>query len=75
MRLDDLRVSARSTETKSDATHGVDEWIGMLTVNLATNTPDIYVNDVGRRVEMEVPDVLQQHSSRHHSALVPDEIP
>jgi hypothetical protein len=57
--VDDRRVSARSTETESDATHGVDEWIGMLRVDLAAHAPNVNIDDVRCRVEMQIPHVLQ----------------
>lgn len=52
-------LSARSTDAKADATHSVDEPIGLLALDLATNAPDIHVDEVGRRVEREIPDILQ----------------
>ena len=58
-RVDDRRVSARSTETESDATHGVDEWIGMLRVDLAAHASNVDIDDVRGRVEMLIPQVLQ----------------
>src|SRR5579863_6647272 len=72
--VDDRSVLVRSTDTKSHAAYCVDQRIGLLAVDLAANTPDIDVDDVGRRVEMDVPDALQQHRARHHLALVANEI-
>jgi hypothetical protein len=54
----ECRVLARSTEAKSDAAYGVDQWIGLIAVDFAANAPDINVNDVGRRTEMQVPDLF-----------------
>jgi hypothetical protein len=49
----------RSTDTIPDATDGMDERIGLLTVDLAANASDIDVDDVGRGIEMEIPYMLQ----------------
>ena len=68
------RVSARSTDAEPDAANGVNERIVLLIVDLAPHPPDIDVDDVGGRIEMQVPDVLQEHRARHHLALVADEI-
>jgi hypothetical protein len=37
----------------------VDERIGLLAIDLATYAPNIDLDDIRRRVEMEIPDVLQ----------------
>ena len=63
-----------STEAKSHAANGVNERIAMLGVDLAPNTPDIDIDDVGGRIEVQVPDVLQQHGARHNLAFVADQI-
>src|SRR5579863_429151 len=74
LNVDERKVLARSTETKSDAANGVNERIGLLAVDLAANAPDININDVCRRIEMQIPDLLQQHSARHDMALISDQI-
>jgi hypothetical protein len=45
-------------DTKPDASDGMDERIGLLTVDLATDASDIDVNDVGRGVKVEIPYML-----------------
>src|SRR5690349_9348129 len=72
--VDDVSALVRSTEAVPDAAYGVDQRIGLLVIDLAAQPPDIDVDDVGRRVEMQVPDVLQQHGAGDHAALVADEI-
>jgi hypothetical protein len=58
LNVDDRKVLARSTETKPDAADGMDERIGLLTVDLSADASDIYVNDVGRGIKVEIPYVL-----------------
>src|SRR6266702_1269448 len=72
--VDDLRVLARSTETVPDAANRMDQRIGLLAVDLATHTSDIDIDDVGRGIEMKVPDVLQQHGPGYDAAFVAHEI-
>src|SRR5450631_520829 len=74
LNVDDVRVLARSTETVSDAANRVDQRIGLLAVDLATHPPDIDVDDIGRGIEMEIPDVLQQHGPGYDAALVANQI-
>src|SRR5690349_13492778 len=73
-KVEERSVLARSTEAISDAADGVYQWIGLGIVDLAADAPDIDVDDVGGGIEMQVPDVLQQHRAGDHSALVPDEV-
>src|SRR5277367_5710526 len=74
LKVDDVRVLARSTERVSDAANRVDQRIGLLAVDLATHAPDIDVDDIRRGIEMKIPDVLQQHCPGHHAALVANQI-
>src|SRR5947207_12862879 len=74
LNVDEVRVLARSTEAISDAANGVDQRIGLLVVDLAAYPADIDVDDIGRRVEMKVPDVLQQHGAGHHPAFIAHQI-
>src|ERR1700759_1432755 len=70
LNVDDVRVLARSTETVPDPANGMDQRRGLLVVDLSAHPPDIDVDDVGRRVEMQVPDVLQQHGPGYDAAFV-----
>src|SRR5260370_1882057 len=74
LNVDDVRVLARSTETVPDTAHGVDQRIGLLAVDFATHAPDIDVDDICRGIEMEIPDVLQQHGPGYHAAFVANQI-
>ena len=58
MNVEDRKVLLRSTEAKPDAANGMDERIGQLTVDLAADTPDIYVDDIGHWIKMEIPYML-----------------
>src|SRR3569623_3722867 len=73
-KVEERSVLARSTETISDAADGVDQRIGLGIVDLAADAADIDVDDVGGGVEMQVPDVLEQHRARDDPALVAHEI-
>ena len=46
LKVDDVKVLARSTETVPCAANRVDQRIGLLAVDLATDPPDIDVDDV-----------------------------
>src|SRR5262249_18196373 len=72
--VDDLSVLARSTKAISDAADGVDQRIGLAVVDLAPDATDIDVDDVGGGIEMQVPDMLQQHRAGDDAAFVADQI-
>src|SRR5579871_88423 len=74
LNVDDVRVLVRSTEAVSNAADRMDQWIGLFVVDLAADTADIDVDDVCRRIEMQVPDVLQQHRAGDDPALVAREV-
>src|SRR4051812_42079743 len=74
LKVDEVRVLARSTETVSDTANRVDQQIGLLAVDLAADAPDIDVDDIGRWIEMKIPDLLQQHCPGHDAALVANQI-
>ena len=57
LKVDEVRVLTRSTETVPDTANGMDQRIGLLAVDLATDAPDIDVDDIGRGIEMKIPDV------------------
>src|SRR6186713_2990192 len=72
--VEERSVLARSTEAISDAADGVDQRIGLGIVDLAADAPDIDVDDVGGGIEVQVPDMLEQHRAGDHAALVADEV-
>src|ERR1700686_3482442 len=74
LKVDDVKVLARSTETVPDTANRMDQRIGLQAVDFATHPPDIDVDDIGRGIEMKIPDVLQQHCPGHDAALVAHQI-
>src|ERR1700704_414738 len=74
LKVDDVRVLARSTGAVPDTANRMDQRIGLLAVDLATHAPDIDVDDVGGGIEMKIPDVLQQHGPGYHAAFVANQI-
>src|SRR6516165_376282 len=71
---EDRTVLLRSTETKSDAANGVNQRIVLTAVDLPTDTADINIDDVGRRIEMQIPYMLQQHGTRDHLTGIPGQV-
>src|ERR1043166_1642347 len=74
LNVDERKVLARSTDTIPDAANGVDERIGLLTVNLAADASDVDIDDVGRGIEMEIPYMLQQHRPRNNLAFIANQV-
>src|SRR5262245_50733612 len=74
LNVDDRSVLPRSSDTVSNAADGMDERIGLLPVDFAADTADIDINDVGRGVEMEIPDMLQQHRSWNNLTFVANQV-
>src|SRR6267143_5234828 len=74
LKVDDVRVLARSTEAVPDTPNRMDQRIGLLAVDLATHAPDIDVDDIGRGIEMKIPAVLQQHRPGYDAAFVANQI-
>src|ERR1700737_4287745 len=70
----DAKVLARSTETVPDTANRMNQRIGLLAVDFAAHAPDIDVDDIRRRIEMKIPDVLQQHGPGYDAALVAHQI-
>src|SRR6266566_6844767 len=74
LNVDDVKVLVRSTETVPDTANGMDQRIGLLTVDFATHAPDIDVDNICRGIEMKIPDVLQQHCPGYDAAFVAHQI-
>src|SRR5258705_5211645 len=74
LKVDDVRVLARSTERVPNTANRMDQRIGLLAVDLATDASDIDVDDVRGGIEMKVPDVLQQHCPGYDAAFVANQI-
>src|SRR5215813_1377212 len=64
LRVDDLRVLLRSTKAESNAANRMNQWIVLTAIDFPTNSTDIDVDDIGRRIKVQVPHVLQQHGAR-----------
>src|SRR5262245_8157157 len=54
--------------------HGMQQLLGKALVDLAPEPRDVHVDDVGLRVEVVVPHVLEQHGERDHLAGVLHEV-
>src|ERR1700730_14280964 len=74
LKVDEVRVLVRSTETVPDTANRMDQRIGLLAVNFATHAPDIDVDDICRGIEMKIPDVLQQHGAGYDAAFIANQI-
>src|SRR5438094_1745004 len=74
LKVEDRSVLTRSTDAISDAADGVNQRIGLAVVDLAADASDIDVDDVGGGIEVQIPDMLEQHRTGDDAALVADEI-
>src|SRR5438093_12956714 len=74
LKVDYVRVLARSTETLPYAANRMDQRIGLLVIDLATYASDIDVDDICGGIEMKVPDVPQQHCLGYDPAFVAKQI-
>src|SRR5260370_7267848 len=72
--VDDRNVLVRSTHTKPDPADGMNERISLLAVDLAPDTSDVDIDDVGRRVKVQIPYMLQQHRPRHDMTFLANQI-
>src|SRR5262245_19511105 len=73
-KVDSHNVLAISTKTESHAAHGVNERVGFTAVHLPSQASDIDVDDVRHRIEVQIPDVLQQHRAGNDLPGVTNEI-
>ena len=46
LKVDDVKVLARSTETVPDTADGMYQWISLLVIDFPTHTADIDVDDI-----------------------------
>ena len=74
LKVVDLIVLVRSTETITNPPHSVDQWVILITVDLSADTTHVNIDDVCGRVIMKFPYVLQQHGSRNDLAMASDEV-
>src|SRR5208282_2486085 len=52
----------------------MDERISLTGIDLAAHAADVDVDDIGHRIEMQIPHMLQKHRPGHDTALVAYEI-
>src|SRR5579875_3596591 len=64
----------RMTDTIAGTAHGLDQLRLEPLVDLAAQSTDIGLDAVGARIEMEIPDMLEQHRARHHLPGMPHQI-
>src|SRR5215475_13477918 len=74
LKVDDRKVSIRRTDAVPNATDCVDKGIKLSVVHFAADAPNIDINDVGCGIEVEIPNVLQQHSPRNYPSLIANQI-
>ena len=61
-------------EHVASAPNGMDQGLRKAVVDLLSESPDINVDDVARRVEMIVPDLLLDHGPAEHAVRPPHEV-
>jgi hypothetical protein len=52
----------------------MNERVSPIALDLAANAPNIDINDVGRGIVVQIPDLLQKHRAGHDVTLVADQI-
>jgi hypothetical protein len=62
------------TQYEPNATHGVNERRLARQIDFASEPSDVNVYEVGARIEMIVPDLLEQHGPSDNLAMVPDQV-
>jgi hypothetical protein len=70
----DRKVLARSLDTKPNPADSMDQWVVLRSIDLATDSSNVNVDDVGRGIEIVVPHVLQQHRPRDNLALIANKV-
>jgi hypothetical protein len=56
-------VSSSGPDTESRTANCVNDWMGLFAIDLSSQTSDVHINKIRRRVEMQTPNVLQQQTS------------
>src|ERR1700745_2102426 len=54
--------------------YGMDQWLPEPLVDLAPQAANVRLDDRRLRIEMELPDVLQQHGARNHAPRIAHQI-
>jgi hypothetical protein len=52
----------------------MDQRIGLAAVDLTANPADIDVDDIGHRIKMQIPDMLQKHRMGNHLVYIAGEV-
>src|SRR5258708_30420200 len=66
--------SGRRTEHETGAAHAVDHRRLLRLIDLATQPAHMHIDEIRVRDETIVPDLLEEHRSGHHLALVADHV-
>ena len=74
LNVDERKVSARRTDVVPNTADRMNERVRLSVIHFATDPSNLDIDDVGCRVEVEIPHVLQQHRPRNHSARIANEI-
>ena len=72
--VEERNVLAISTDTKSNTTYCVYQRIAVVIVDFSADAADVHVDYVSGRIEIQIPDVLQQHGARYDPFRVAYEI-
>src|SRR5512132_1389161 len=64
----------RGTQAIPGAAHRMQQWCLESLVDLRTQATDVHVDDVRLRIEVVVPDALEQHGSGYDLALVAHQV-
>src|ERR1700736_3727055 len=65
---------ARFTQAVSGTAHGMDQLGRKTLLDLGAQAAQVRLDDIGTRIEVVVPHVLEQHRSRHHLTCVAHQI-
>src|ERR1700730_11105616 len=66
--------SSRRTEYEPDAAHSVNERRLAGQIDLAAELSDVDVDEVGARIEVIMPNLLEEHGSGDDLTMVPDQM-
>src|SRR5689334_20277599 len=67
-------LSSGRPDTESRTANRVNNWKGLFAIDLSSQTSDVDIDNIRRRIEMQTPDVLQQQTSRDDFTGVAGEI-
>src|SRR5271157_5130109 len=70
----ELRRALRFPENIADTSNGVDQRRFSVFIDLLAQAVDLDFNHIGGRIDMHVPHLVKDHSPRHHSSGIPDQV-